>query len=102
MKEQTFPLPPLIRAIECEDIRDIETLISIGANVDARDEWNDTALVNAIQIEEEHTRFAIVEMLLESQANPKLLCEVNLGPLFEADYLQLLRRDGAKSFKELQ
>jgi len=106
-KELTFPLSPLIRAIRREDIRDLETLISIGATVDARDDTNDTALVNAIQIEDEDTRFAFVEILLEAQANPKLLDEVKLGPFFAAllwkDYrvLELLLKYGADPNTEM-
>jgi ankyrin repeat protein len=100
-KELTFPLPPLIHAIRREDIQDIEYLISIGANVDARDSFDDTALVNAIQIENEQTRLAIVEILLESRADPKLLDDSHRGPLFVAavrmDYrvLELLLKYGA-------
>ena len=60
-------------------------------------------MVNAIQIENEDTRFSVVEMLLEAQANPKLLDEEKSGSLFAAvlrkDYrvLELLLKYGAGS-----
>lgn len=91
----------LFEAADDGDLLSIKASIERGADVNAIDRFGDTPLVVAIASERSDTRIEILNLLLESGADPDYKGEENCGVVYQAvllkdpEVMDLLLRSGA-------
>lgn len=91
----------LFAAADAGDVTDIKESIERGADVNAVNRFGDTPLIEAIASERSDTRIEILNLLLDSGADPDYKGEENCGVLFQAvllkdpEVMDLLLRSGA-------
>jgi len=91
----------LFKAADEGDLSNVKADIERGADVNAIDSFGDTPLVVAIASERSDNRIEILNLLLDSGADPDYKGEENCGVLYQAvllkdpEVMELLLRSGA-------